>query len=944
MHGLLRRFFAPRWQHPDTAIRHQAIARLDPTQPKDHNTLRELSQDTNAAVRLAALCALDDLDGLVEGYPLNRDEPEWVEETAQRLCGKHGQIELSERQRKLEEISETRLLHAVAYGGDNLDLRLAALEKLQEEDDIIRQACQNDIATVRRRAAERVISEQGLKRLIKESQRDRQVMRMARDRLNGLKKEAEWKKKQHQRREDILNALEQQASTPWEPLFGGRLQHFEREWQKVELLPDAHQETRYQEAHQTCRKTLREHDAQESEQRYQEQRQASAEKTRVYLLEGLEESLEGLKHSKVLAEQDIDSLQAQYRLFTERWQPLADSYPSSDSLRRRQVNTVKHYEQIISAWERWKSYAPLIGKALADNHVSELRQHLSACRWPETLSTPAMMQEAMAVLSTQTQGNASRHDQSSTCETSLQALELELDHLEQLLENGAFKRANSVYQRLKTTIEALDHPKAKSLISRLKPLGARLAELRDWRGFVAGPKRIQLCESIEALADNTHMEESALDQHHHQLIKEWKSLGDAAIDRPLSSRFRNASDRIHQRLTPWRDQLVKTRQTNLKARIALCEQLESLLDRPSDDADPDALREIRDKARQQWQHYSPVPREDAEQLGRRFAKARHHLQVLIDKRARSIADQKQTLIEQAQALLKQENTPINERIRHVKELQHHWRQLGRAPKSQEQRLWKSFRQACDTLFAQREAHKTEQASRQQQRLDAMQALIERMDAWQPNQLEDASTLEAFLADAAALEPLPRHRRSEGMQKRLSGIVRARRERLEKLKVVTLVQQWQAILPLVNAHLDADQAVLENVQAPPSHIDVSADEVLDSPLPTDFKSAHQQRNQRRHNATATAAQAHRLPDEISRLRVHLSLLTHGSVNQRDEPLRLAIQVERLNQGLQEAHSQEEELTKILCDLLALGPMPRALWQAEIKAFDDLLSHLSRLPPH
>ncbi len=77
-----------------------------------------------------------------------------------------------------------------------------------------------------------------------------------------------------------------------------------------------------------------------------------------------------------------------------------------------------------------------------------------------------------------------------------------------------------------------------------------MAELRDWRGFVAGPKREQLCASIETLADDQHMAEAALDRHHRQLVKEWKALGDAAANREQSARFRHASDRIHERLAP----------------------------------------------------------------------------------------------------------------------------------------------------------------------------------------------------------------------------------------------------------------------------------------------------------------------------------------------------------------------------------------------------------
>ena len=67
-----------------------------------------------------------------------------------------------------------------------------------------------------------------------------------------------------------------------------------------------------------------------------------------------------------------------------------------------------------------------------------------------------------------------------------------------------------------------------------------------------------------------------------------------------------------------------------------------------------------------------------------------------------------------------------------------------------------------------------------------------------------------------------------------------------------------------------------------------------------------------------------------------------LRQRDEPLRLAIQVERLNNGLNAERSKADELEEVLVDLLALGPMPNRLWQQEVNELDNLLGRLARPP--
>ena len=936
MHGLLRRLFAPRWQHPDPEVRRQALQRLDPEQSEQRQALQSLSQDPDSQIRLAALLALDDCAGLVDAYPHHQQNEAWFNAVCQRLSGREGHTDLQQRQALVELIEEPRVLNAVALQADNLTLRLMALSKLTDENDLIHQACHNGVAAVRHQAAERIEDEEGLKRLLKEARRDRQVVRLARERLNRLRSDAQWLEAEAQQRETLLSQLEQHARAPWEPLYGGRFRHLERQWEQLTQPPSIEQERRFHQALLNCRKTLHDHETQEQARQQSAERRDEAENTREQLLEGIEETLDGLRHASAMTVQDIDSLRAQRQLLGQRWQTLSDMHPPSDAIRQRYTVAIQHYDQCLEAWQRWCVVSANMETALANGDHATLAAQVSECQWPDTLTPPALLGRAHAVLSDETTAPSPPAEDQATLTTYAG----ELNSFEHLLERGAFKSASRLHQRLKPRIEGLESAAAQPLKTRLKHLAARLAELRDWRGFVAGPKREQLCVSIEALANDQHMAEEALDRHHRQLVKEWKSLGDAAANREQSARFRSASDRIHERLAPWRDQLSKEREINLQAREALCDQLESLLAQPAENADPDVLRQIRDKARHQWRHYSPVPRDRSEAVGRRFGTIRHQLQALIDQRADTIASQKRELISQVTALRSDDSQPLAQRIHHTKQLQQQWRALGRAPKGEEQTLWQTFRHECDQLFAQRDAHKNEQAARQQQQLDEMQTLIDQMDSWQPIEASEASTLDNFLNQANQLEPLPRNRRSEGMQRRMSGIVRARRERLNRLAVVNTVQQWHAIMPLVNAHLAADQNYLS--EGTPNEVD--AQELLSAPLPAAFKEAHAIRNQQRHRVAVPLSDNDyaKLAESLARLRVHLSMLAVGSVRQSDEPLRLAIQVERLNEGFSQERSRDEEVTDILAALLALGPMPAALWAEEVEELDNLLSRLARIP--
>ncbi|MEQ5800769.1 DUF349 domain-containing protein [Halomonas sp. H10-9-1] len=926
MSGLFRRLFAPRWQHSDPGVRRQAIARLDPAHGEQRHALERLAADPDPAVRTAALARLEDPERLIALLDEERRSPELEQRLTTLICGKEGQLELSARVAMVGRLSDTALLEMIALGGDNQQLRLAAIERIQDEAALVRQACDNGIAAVRHAAAARVDSDAGLSRLVREAKRDRQVLRQARERLNRRRADAAELAAARERREALVQGLERHAAAPWEPLYAGRLRHLMREWQQLEDMPDASLERRYHGACLRCRKVVEDHEAQQRANAAAHRHREDARQASESLVEALEESLEALERSETLGAQDIDSLRAQKRLLAHRWQELADHHVTDGTLRQRYDAALSRFEEIGGAWVRLTQRASELERALEDDDKERLGGLVTAIDWPGGLAPTPLLLRARQRL---------EHRPAPTPaadEVPIEHFKEQLDELERLLERGAFKPASRLHQRLRQLAEHTDAARFRSQEARFKRLGARLAELRDWRGFVAGPKREQLVAGIEALAGDEASMEGALDRRHRQLVKEWKSLGDAAANREQSARFRAASDRIHERLAAWRAGLDAERDNNLATRIALCEQLETLLGHPAQQADPDALREIRDRARDQWRRASPVPRDQAEAIGRRFGTIRHRLQALIDQRAREIAEAKRELIEEAR-LLSGSESPATKRAEQAKALQRRWRELGRAPKGEEQALWREFRSLCDTIFASREAIRDDHARRARERTDAMQALIDRLDGWQPTRPADAALLARAIDEAAALEPLPGGRRSEGMRRRWSGIVRARRERLERLAVAEQVEKWQAVRPLLEEHLAADAARLEGDEARV----VALPKTLT--LGDDMGRAHARRNAARQESISTDT----VEERLARVRVHLSLLAVGSVSQRDEPLRLAIQVERLNDNLGRVPSRAEEVRGVLAELLAIGPVPPALWEREVGELDHMLERLSRLPP-
>lgn len=927
MRGIFYRLFAPRWQHPSASVRHQAIARLSAERADHRQALEHLVQDADPEVRRAALASLDDIDCLLRLRSAGSSR-ELDERLVWLLSGHAGTPGLSQRIGYLAQLDDGMLFERIAMEGDNQQLRMEALAQLSDEDALIRLACDNKVAAVRQAAAARVESNEGLAQLAREARRDGQVMRQARQRLAQRRADADQRANANSRREQLLEQIERLVGSSWESHDKARFEHFEKALR--ELGPaSAEQQRRLQEARQCYRKVLsdQQHFAQAQEDARQRREAASHE--REARLAAMEEELDGLTRGEGLSDQEIALLRSQKQLLAKRWLALSEQHSPDEALCRRYASALARYESVLAARGRLEAHTESIIQALSDNDDQQLAALVAVCRWPQELPLAPLLKHAKEQL----QENKAETVQDQAA--SLAAFSAELDRLKQLLDKGQVRNATSLYQRITQQAEALDPASAEGALARFRRLGAKLAELHDWRAFVAGPKRQQLCEDIDELAEQTQLSDSELNHRHRQLVQEWKRLGDAAANSDLSARFRTASDSILQRLQPWRERQAQEREHNLAARIELCEQLEALLEQPDDQADPDALRRIRDSSRQLWQRHSPVPSKQAHGIERRFSHARHALQALIERRASEIAAAKRELTEQLRAL-RERDMDAHQRAEQAKAMQQQWRQLGRAPKGEEQALWRDFRHLCDEIFARRDAARQDRQQHFQQRLDDMQVLIDQLDAWQPGSASDSATLDAAVQQAATLEPLPHGRRSEGMSRRWAGIVQARRIKLERLALAEEAQHWQLLGPLIDSHLAADAALLEGAEAVAVGIgSVGQDQLLSA----DVHQAHERRNA----ARLEPGSAVQVESRLTALRVHLTLLSHGRVPPGDEPHRLAIQVERLNQGIGQAlkpDRPEQALRRLLLELLATGPVSVDLWAREAGRLDECMAYLTR----
>ncbi|MFC0268893.1 DUF349 domain-containing protein [Kushneria aurantia] len=923
MPGFLKRLFAPRWRHGDPAVRRNAIARLQ--LERDRDKLERLLQDSDREVRYAALERLAEPslyqrllnDDNIAGAALRRT-------LLESLSGEQTPLlSLEQRLTVVAALSVESVLDHIVAHADNQQLRLAALARIHGEASMVHHAAHNAIAGVRHAAAARVESDEGLERLTREARRDKQIARQARDQLAERRHQRREQSAREQRRNELIAAMTRLAEQPWEPMLPARYRHLAREWQPLAEEATAAQQAQFRHAEQRAATRIRDHDSAEREARERQQSLEQARHDSRRILDSLAQALDDIAALESPDDQDIAQLRAHWRLLNEQWRELGDRIAPDAADQQRFEALTQRASELSAAHHRFETHREGLSKALAEGDTDTFETLAEEIAWPQAFPAPSLLQHRP-----QSPTTTAAAATDSPAEADRDAFEGDLEQLEQHLERGELQEGGRLLDSLMQRRPRLADEAQQALGQRLAHLNQRARELRDWRSFAAAPKREQLIEQMESLGD-AELDDSGRDHQHRRLVREWKALGDAAASRERSARFRTASDKVRERLTEFYRLRDRLREENLEARHALCEQLETLVDHPARSSDPDALRTIRDRAREEWRQHSPIPRERENELRQRFSRALRGLQTLIDQQARHIAEAKRELIEQISQLAQQTGDD-ERRAEQAKALQTRWRELGRAPRGEEQALWRTFRQHCDAIFERRNAGRHRQRQHRDERLDAMQALIDRLDQWQPRHHDELATLAAAEQEAEELAPLPKGNRASGMQKRWQGIVRDRQRQLDRLALGALYERWQQWQPLLKAHVEAD-TMMTNGHA--------ADAVeSDQPLPPAALEAHRLRNRRRRDGDADEAR-----EWLEHLRVHLAVLVDAPLGEEDASRRLDVQVARLNNAMGNTPDFLDEIDKLQCRLLASGPITADQWQRLAPVLEEHMKALTKVEP-
>lgn len=217
-------------------------------------------------------------------------------------------------------------------------------------------------------------------------------------------------------------------------------------------------------------------------------------------------------------------------------------------------------------------------------------------------------------------------------------------------------------------------------------------------------KKTAICARVEAIDVAGLNSHSAWEQATREILsaqEDWKKLGFASkkINNALFARFRKTCDDFFTAKGDYFRKVRDERSSNLERKTALCERAEAIKESTEWKKTGDAIAELQ----KEWKTIGPVDKKHSDIVWRRFLDACDYF---FDRRKKATSGQRRTerenlrgkeeVIGSLKAIA--EDTPRDEAIAKVKELQAAWQSIGHVPFRDKDRVNEEYRNVVGHLY------------------------------------------------------------------------------------------------------------------------------------------------------------------------------------------------------------------------------------------------------
>ena len=245
----------------------------------------------------------------------------------------------------------------------------------------------------------------------------------------------------------------------------------------------------------------------------------------------------------------------------------------------------------------------------------------------------------------------------------------------------------------------------------------------------------QLCQEAEALAEKENVVEAFRELQ--KLHEQWKEYGPVAKEfrESIWERFKAATATVNKRYQAHFEGLKEQQADNLARKSALCEKVEEIAVREVKDSNEwNAFSKEIEDIQKEWRTIGFASKKENQKIYDRFRAAcdkfyerkREFYNEYKDSINANL-EKKVALCEAAEALMT--STEWKKATDQFIALQKQWKEIGAVPRKKSDQLWKRFRAACDTFFAERDKN-AKPENDYYGNLKAKQRLIEEIKAYE----------------------------------------------------------------------------------------------------------------------------------------------------------------------------------------------------------------------
>ena len=762
--GILDRFKTqPKWKHADAEVRLAGVHEL----PEDEqDVLAEVARtDDDARVRKAAVGKLGTVGTLAE--ILRADADESVRDRSRRRAARYrpGRVRgrrgleprgarrlwrpaaaaalkqhvLVAKTAKRESVSQAALdrlgddpkaLATVARRSEHAPVRMAALGRLRDAEELAATALKSSFRDVATAALEQVTDRAAIKAIATRAANPA-AARRARVILRGFEEQdaaaaaAEAAKAaavQAKRRAqaELVRDLERVAAHAGEAGAADRVASLVTRWQTEGVDADADVRGRFDQALGAARDALA---TLETERAAREQRQKemaeklAARRAHVARCRGMGGDTSAEAQAVLVAEWEglpvVDhpegaQLQADFESalrsierkrkdetsFSERLGRIAELAAALETLSADQRYPASRDVRQRARRVRQDAQAALSGLDL------EPRAHEAVARVKAAEEALAAREQAWRdAQNAEAEQHKRRAQQALQRMTDLEKLEAPtLKALERAIADAFTLEAELGHEPAEPERQELRRQMA-ALREQLQPKAAALREADDWQRWANAGVQEQLIEKMAALANEA--DANVAFRRMRELQEQWKAVASAPRDKAeqLWTRFRAAAQAVRERVEPLRAAQHAQQVEHLARKVALCEQAEALADSTDWIATADTLKALQ----AEWKTIGPAPRRDEQSVWDRFRTACNRF---FTRRQDDLKQRKQvwtTNLETKDALIARAEalstvTDFNAGFAELKALQAEWKASGPVKKAKSEQVWQKFRAACDAFM------------------------------------------------------------------------------------------------------------------------------------------------------------------------------------------------------------------------------------------------------